>query len=84
MSSDLYALRVCFEGGRGLVKMPGLLRHLTKAPQIEGLPELDAIDYTPEVHCAYLQPAGGARRDMLADEITALQAWMARVALGQA
>ena len=82
MSSDLYTVRVFFEGDRGIVKVPGLVpgirgieRRITKPPDIPGLPELAAIDYAPEV-VAQLAPFAGPRRDMEAAEILAVREWI--------
>ena len=84
MSTDLYTVRVFFEGERGCVKAPGVYRAISSPPTIPGLPKLAAIDFAPEVNCAYLLPWMGERRERKEAEALAVVAWLRAVQAGTA
>lgn len=79
--SDFYPLRLFWDAGRGCAKVPGVLRHLTAAPVIPGLPVLTMIDYTPGV-CAMVLPHMGHLRDLTNPERAAIHAWLAAELMG--
>lgn len=82
MSANLYVVRVYFDNERGCIKAPGVYRAISRAPVIPGLPKLDMIDFTPEVHVADLRPHMGKRREMYEAEALAVVAWLRAVQAG--
>lgn len=84
MSQALYTVRVFYEGERGCVKAPSVYRQISAPPTIPGLPKLQAIDFAPEVNCAYLLPWCGERREMYEGEALAVVAWLKAVQAGKA
>lgn len=77
MSADLYPNRLYWDGRSGCAKFGGEGVVLAAMPQIPGLPVfVTEIDYAPGV-CGMLRERCEARRDMDADEIRAVRAWLA-------
>lgn len=65
MSAHLYPVRVYFEPGKlGCVKVPGVYRNLTQAPEIPGLPKMTAIDYAGEAYPPEITPYMDGRREL--------------------
>lgn len=73
MSHALYLTRLYWAGGRGIAKLHGKEVRLSAPPHLPGL-EVDAVDYTPEVHVAMVMPRRYGWRDMTADEVSAADA----------
>lgn len=83
MSAHLYPVRVYFEPGKlGCVKVPGVYRNLTQAPEIPGLPKLTAIDYAGEAYPPEITPYMDGRRELTSAELEALRAWLLGVQKG--
>lgn len=76
MSADLYTHRIYWDTSRGCAKAPGVYRHLTRAPDIPGLPSLSQIDYAPATQTYRLQPINGGWADMELEHIQACRAWL--------
>ena len=68
-------VRLFYENGRGVARLPGFERLLTKAPAIPGLPPIDMIDYVPLV-VAMLRPLMWGQRDLEPHEIEIVRLWL--------
>ena len=69
MSSDLYFLRLYWNGQVGCAKAPGVFRRFTALPFMPGLPMMEYLDFAPETHTALLRTCGAKHeRAMTADE----------------
>lgn len=79
MSEALHVLRLHFENGHGVVNVLGWRKELTDAPEIAGLPRINAIDFDYTSSCYRLLPHMDAWRDMLRDEVVAVVAWLRSV-----
>ena len=84
MSADLYTIRVYFEGESGIVICPGVIRKISKPPEIPGLPKMIGIDYAPGVFHGELQPWQGKRRGMTSTETGMVNTWLGFVQRGEA
>lgn len=79
MSDALYFTRLRWDSRAGIAKMHGHLVLLSAGPDL-GAGPVHAIDYTPEVGVAEIQPrACDPRRDMLAAEIAAADRLLAEL-----
>jgi len=69
MSSDLYFLRLYWDGRVGCAKAPGVFRRFTALPALPGLPMMEFLDFAPDMHTALLRTCGSKHeREMTADE----------------
>lgn len=84
MSADLYTIRVYFEGESGIIRCKGVVRKISKPPDIPGLPKLCAIDYAPGVFPGEFQPWAGQRREMSPADAKMVQTWLWFVERGEA
>lgn len=85
MSVELYKVRVYHDGSRaGVVRIGGVHRHCTGVPEIEGLPDIEAIDYAPETGTFLLKPLYEGLREMKHEERDAVARWLERVEKGHA
>lgn len=84
MSDDLHPTRLwwCASSGRGIARHEGVEVELTSPPPVL-LPmgRLVELEYSPGVGVQYLQPAHGARQDLLASQAQECLRYLRAVAL---
>lgn len=79
VSHQLYSKRVYWNGRNGGITIGGLYRNITSAPVFMGIEE---IDYAPEAGCRQLRPERSRMRDMTAEEIAIVEAYINSVQYG--
>lgn len=76
MSVELYRTRLYWVGIRGSARLDGVARELTQRPQCLPGVQIDCIDWAPEINFAMVMPAASGWRDLTADEIKLVRAWL--------